>query len=251
MKPLISIITVCKNSEEFIQSCIKSVVEQDFTNFEYIVIDGGSTDQTVNIIKQYDEYIKYWHSKEDSGLAEAFNNGFKNSNGSWILYLNSDDIFSNINSLSKMAPFLMENQDSDVVMGQVDVVTREAIPKFIRGPYGSKFKWQKFVIQDTIPHQSAFINRNFFFKIGLFNEKLRIAVDYEHFLRCGKKIKVTNVPLKISLMRDGGLSQDNLMATIRDWHKARVLSGNINILLSLLIMQYQLMKLKISEILRK
>ena len=91
--PLISIITVCLNGAEFIEQTIQSVLCQTYPHKEYIIIDGGSTDGTVEIIRKYQSRLAYWHSQADQGLAHAFNLGFEQSHGDWIVYLHADDFF--------------------------------------------------------------------------------------------------------------------------------------------------------------
>ena len=92
--PLISVITVSLNSADYLEQCIKSVLTQDCNDFEYVIIDGGSTDATVKIIQRYQDRLAYWHSKPDRGLAHAFNLGVEHSKGQWLLFLNSDDYFA-------------------------------------------------------------------------------------------------------------------------------------------------------------
>ena len=226
LSPKISIITVCLNAEEFIEQCIQSVLAQGFDDVEYVIIDGGSTDGTVAIIKKYQDKISYWHSQPDRGLAHAFNLGVEHSSGQWLLFLNSDDYFYSSDVLQDMAVHLDNYATADVVFGQVVVMTREQAARKIGGPYGRDFQWAEFCRKDTIPHQAAFSSRVFFERIGPFSEKYRIAVDYEHFLRAGPKLKVEFVPVLVANMRDGGLSRHNVLANLREWSSAQVASGN-------------------------
>ena len=89
---LISIITVCLNAMEYIEQTITSVMAQTYPNLEYIIIDGGSLDGTVDIIRKYESRLAYWHSQPDRGIAHAFNLGLAQAHGDWILYLNADDL---------------------------------------------------------------------------------------------------------------------------------------------------------------
>lgn len=220
--PLISIITVSFNAVTYIEQCIQSVITQSFEDFEYVIIDGGSDDGTQQIIEKYQHQLAYWHSKPDRGLAHAFNEGVKYSRGQWLLFLNSDDYFVDAGVLGRLAEAIQEHQEADVVFGQVLLVSREKYPKEIGGPYGGPFKWGQFVVRDTIPHQAALTNRKLFEQIGLFSEDFRIAVDYEHFLRAGPKLRACFVPILVAYMRDGGLSQANVRNSLNEWHKARI-----------------------------
>ena len=87
MQPLVSVITVCLNAATFIEQTIQSVIVQTYPGFEYIIIDGGSTDGTVDIIRKYESRLAYWHSKPDRGLGHAFNLGLVQAKGSWLLFL--------------------------------------------------------------------------------------------------------------------------------------------------------------------
>jgi len=93
-KPLISIITVVKNNEKYLEETIQSVVNQNFKNFEYIIVDGKSTDGTIEIIKKYNNKIDYWISENDKGIYDAFNKGLDIANGNLIGFVNSDDILT-------------------------------------------------------------------------------------------------------------------------------------------------------------
>lgn len=223
--PLISVITICRNAAEFIKQCMGSVIAQQYDDFEYVVIDGGSTDGTQSIIEHYATHLAYWHSKPDRGLSHAFNLGVEHSRGKWLLFLNSDDCFANPNVLGQVGEHLKTYQDADVVFGQVAVVARDNWKRVVGGPYGQKFNWGKFLFMNTIPHQGAFINRAFFSRVGLYSEKLKLASDYELFLRAGPNINARFIPLLISYMRDGGISKVNPYKCIAEWHRARLINA--------------------------
>lgn len=115
---MISIITVSFNSEKYIEQTIKSVLDQSYKNIEYIIIDGGSSDQTVKIIKKYNNKIDYWVSEKDSGLWNAMNKGINLSKGSIIGIINSDDYYYK-NALQTIANYFNKNPDIDFVFGSV------------------------------------------------------------------------------------------------------------------------------------
>ena len=216
--PLISVITVCLNAAEFIEQTIQSVLSQTYPHIEYIVIDGASTDGTVDIIRKYESRLAYWHSKPDRGLSHAFNLGLAQAHGDWILYLNADDFFLEPTTVGKMVPYLISNSNQDVVFGQVFFMTlsRNPKPAPLRRIFGEPWNWQKFRFKDTIPHQASFINRRYFVRVGVFEEDFRIAMDYELFLRGARELKAHYVPLAVSGMRLGGSSGKNLLRTLRE-----------------------------------
>ena len=191
-RPLISIVTVCLNGAKYIEQTIQSVVSQTFPDKEYIIIDGGSKDGTIDIIKKYESHLAYWHSKPDRGLAHAFNLGFEHSQGDWVIYLNADDFFMEPTVLEKMAPHLMAHEQDDAVMGQLFWMTREDSPKPrpLFCVYANPWRWQNFRRYCSMPHQSTFTNRSFFNRVGPFDESYKIAVDYEFFLRARQKSAV-------------------------------------------------------------
>ena len=107
--PLISIITVSHNAADFIEQTIASVLSQTYPFIEYIVIDGASSDGTVDIIRRYESRLAYWHSKPDRGIAQAFNLGLEQAGGDWIVYLNADDFFVDTSVVSRMVPYLLQH----------------------------------------------------------------------------------------------------------------------------------------------
>ena len=163
--PLISVITVCLNSADFIECCIKSVLSQNFTDFEYVIIDGGSKDGTIDIVKKYQGKISYWHSRIDRGLADAFNIGIENSRGRWVLFVNADDYLINQTVLSRASEYLKKWPSADVILGQINLMTREKDPRLKSGPHGKPISWNELRFKAIIPHQAAFTNRNYFRKI--------------------------------------------------------------------------------------
>jgi glycosyltransferase involved in cell wall biosynthesis len=192
---------------------------------EYIVIDGGSMDGTVEIIKNYESQIAYWHSRPDRGLAHAFNLGLEQSRGNWLLFLNADDFFLDNSVVEQMVPYLMIHRTADVVFGGVMSVSRHKVPTplpLLRIYFGHPWRWQEFRWYNTIPHQAAFTSRNFFEKVGHFDESLRIVIDYEFYLRAGKRLKAQFIPINISATRLGGLSENHQQMVRREDERRRV-----------------------------
>ena len=126
---VISVITVCFNAVDYIEQTITSVMAQTYPNLEYIIIDGGSLDGTVEIIRKYESRLAYWHSQPDRGIAHAFNLGLAQAHGDWIVCLNADDILLTPTAIEQMAPHLLLHQDDDVVFGQMVSLTRDKHPK--------------------------------------------------------------------------------------------------------------------------
>ena len=117
-KPLISIITAVYNNEKYLEECIKSLHKQNYDNIEHIVIDGGSTDNSLEIIKKYDSKIDYWISEKDHGIYDAFNKGMKLCKGDYLGFLNSDDVFAE-HAFDHLLKYIKKYPQADFIFGAV------------------------------------------------------------------------------------------------------------------------------------
>lgn len=166
--PCISIITVVFNGEKSLERCIKSVKSQSYKNIEYIIIDGNSTDQTVNIIKKNEESIFYWVSEPDRGVYDAMNKALKIASGEWIYFLGSDDVFVSQNILNKI--FLIRNISTfQILYGNVLYDN-----KYL---YKSRYS-NALLIKNTLHHQGTFY-RNSLFKNFSYDLNFSVFADYE------------------------------------------------------------------------
>ena len=180
-QPLVTIITVVFNGEKFIQESIESVLNQTYHNIEYIVIDGGSTDRTIKIIEQYNDFIDYWVSEKDKGIYDAMNKGIKLSTGQIIGILNSDDYY-NLDSIHKIVDIYNQNQskydDLIVLSGSILKIDEQKSVQFInkRNYYylSRNINWGM-----PLNHPSTFISKKIYKRIGIFSEKFKICGDYE------------------------------------------------------------------------
>jgi glycosyltransferase involved in cell wall biosynthesis len=225
--PLISVITACYNTAEYLEQCIQSVIHQKYTDMEYVVIDGGSTDGTREIISQYGKQLAYWHSMPDRGLAHAWNQGIARARGRWLLFLNADDYLCDSDVLARLAAVVESHGDVDVVYGQVAFVSRETHAKRLGEPFGGPFAWSEFVTRSTIPHPATLTKREYFDRVGLFREDFRIAVDYELYLRSGPTLKTCFVPILVSCMRIGGMSRVMGREVLREWLRAVTINKSL------------------------
>lgn len=168
----ISIITINYNNKFGLQNTIKSVINQTFNHLEYIVIDGGSDDGSIDIVKNYDSKITYWISEKDRGIYDAMNKGIKVATGEYLLFLNSGDILSNNSVVSEFAAL---NTKESIVYGN----------QYLEGHFLKKYPkvlTLAFFLNDTLPHQSTFIKKTAFQIVGLYSNKHEIANDYLFFL---------------------------------------------------------------------
>jgi glycosyltransferase involved in cell wall biosynthesis len=199
--PLISVITISLNVVRFIEQTIMSVLAQTYPHIEYIIIDGGSTDGTAEIIRNYASRLAYWHSKPDRGIAHAFNLGLSQAHGDWIIYLNAGDFCLKPMVIEQMVPHLLDHENADAVFGATIHMTNQvnSVPAPMRKIFGRPWRWQDFRWSDTIPHQSAFTNRRYFDRVGGFDEAFGIAMDYDFFLRGHKTLRAEYIAIPISV----------------------------------------------------
>ncbi|HEY5993175.1 MAG TPA: glycosyltransferase family 2 protein [Gallionellaceae bacterium] len=207
LKPRISIVTITYNSREFVKDAIESVLGQTYDNMEYIVVDGGSTDGTVEVIKAYESRIAEWVSEKDEGIADAFNKGLSRATGEYVLFLNSDDMLADENVLENIAEKIVENQSPTMIYGDFDCLNRNSGEIVYQG--GIVFYPEKLIYGHIIPQPCLFTNRRYFEKYGNFDTGYKIAMDYEWFLRGVRKETVIHVPIRVTKIRGGGISALN------------------------------------------
>ena len=182
--PKITIVTPSYNHQEFIEETILSVINQDYTNIEYIIIDGGSTDGSVDIIKKYDKNLSFWVSKKDDGQSDAIHKGFKMATGDIICWLNSDDFFIP-GALANAAVSFEKNPKTDILLGDgmyADVSSN--IIKYYRYTKPSLFLAKNGLI--AFGQQSMFFNRKFYLKSGGLLTDFHYCMDTEFVHRAIK-----------------------------------------------------------------
>jgi glycosyltransferase len=201
----VSIITVVFNSVETIEDCIRSVRTQTYPDIEHIIIDGGSTDGTIEIIQKYKDRISKFLSEPDNGVYDAMNKGIKLSTGDLITTLNSDDIYADLRIVTRMAEFI-SSQNLDAAYGDLVYIDRLDTNKVVRYWQSGEYKRGAFSHGWVPPHPTFFCRKEFFEKFGCFNDKFQIAADFELMLRFIEKhkIKVGYLPKCIVKMRTGG-----------------------------------------------
>ena len=200
-KNKITIITVTKNSEKYLEKNILSVINQNYKNYEHIIIDGKSTDKTIDIVNKYENKIKYFISEKDKGLYDAMNKGIKKSTGDIIGILNSDDIYYK-KSLVVVNNYFNKYKDLDFLFGSVHK------HRLLYGYEPHKIKWT-FGFYST--HSIGFfIKKDAQKKVGFYNIKYKYSADYDLFYRLIVKKKMIGIATKknevFGRFRSGGLS---------------------------------------------
>ena len=213
----ISIITVVYNNERTIRDAIESVLSQSYKNIEYIIIDGGSTDNTIKIIEEYIDNIHFFISEKDSGIYDAMNKGLKLATGDVIGILNSDDLYANSFILNEIMSKFKSDKKLDILYGDLVYVKNDNTGKIVR-TWKSKSYYPKFFENGCVPpHPSLFVSSRVYQNAGYFNLKYHLAADYEFMLRIFKKFnfKIFYLPLVIVYMRLGGATNKSLKNILR------------------------------------
>ncbi|MDC3305485.1 glycosyltransferase [Flavobacteriales bacterium] len=212
----ISIITVSFNSVETIRDTIKSIISQDYENIEYILIDAGSTDGTLDIIKEYEGYINYFSSEEDDGIYDGMNKGISVASGEVVGILNSDDFYPNSYIVSNVAR-TFEKRNCDAVYGDLLYVKFYDTDKIVRYWQSGNYSVKKIKNGWMLPHPTFFVKREMYEKYGYYNTELKSAADYEMILKLLYKqnINVFYIPMILVKMRMGGKSNASIMNRIR------------------------------------
>jgi glycosyltransferase len=224
-KIFISVISVVKNGMPFFAETVKSVLDQDYDNFEYIVIDGKSSDGSLKIIKDNEKSIVKWVSESDDGIADAFNKGFNISRGDYILYLNSDDALLNHKVLREFSSKIVEMGYPDIIYGDCEVVDRNSSEVLYKASIDLTIS--QILKGGIFPHPSTLTSRRYFFEYGLFDPKFKIAMDYEFFLRGVKKASIVHVPLMVTRVRNGGVSTVSPPQVVNEIISALRKNGNL------------------------
>lgn len=212
----VSIITVCLNSEDAIKNTIESVISQNYNNIEYIVVDGGSTDETLDIIKDFKNNITKLISESDRGIYDAMNKGIKLATGDIIGFLNSDDTYTNEGIISKVAQVIQAN-NVDCCYGDLEYVSENNSQKVIRRWKSAPYQNKAFKTGWHPPHPTFFAKKNAFNEYGGFDLSYNIGADYELMLRFLQRysLKTEYIPQVLVRMRSGGISNKNLYQIIK------------------------------------
>lgn len=200
----LSIITVCLNNKEGLAKTLQSIFHQSFKDYEIILIDGGSTDGSVDLIRSYNEKIKYWISEKDNGVYHAMNKGIMKANGEYCLFLNSGDSLTNNEILQYV---FSKEPEADIIYG--NLIRQKGAKKYRINRYPDKLTLYHFYAPvASLHHQASFIKRTLFDQYGLYREDLKIVADWEFFFRLIilNNCKTRHINKNISIFDSGGMS---------------------------------------------
>lgn len=216
--PKISIVTPSFNQGQFIQATIESVLKQNYPNLEYIVMDGGSTDETLAILKSYRRKIKYY-SQPDKGQADAINQGLKKATGEIVTYLNSDDILLP-NTLQHVADHFVTHPDSQWLSGDYQIIDENGqkihslVVKYKR-LLRHLISFNLLCVVNPLSQPSTFWRRSLLKKVGYFNEKLHYCLDFDYWLRLMQQYPPYISPKALAAFRIHSSSKGKNLFTVQ------------------------------------
>jgi glycosyltransferase involved in cell wall biosynthesis len=190
--PKISVVTPTYNQGRYIEATIRSVLDQEYPNLEYIIMDGGSTDGTMEVIKKYSEHLAYWVSEPDGGQTDALIKGFDRASGEILCWLNSDDLFESL-TLQEVGETFTRHPDWQVVYGDELAIDTDGHPFALKKeiPY-YRFIWMYDF--NYIPQASTFWRRSIYEEVGGLDPKMNLAMDADLWARFAERTTLHHVP---------------------------------------------------------
>lgn len=244
-RPKISIITAVLNNREKLEKTILSVIEQTYQNIEYIIIDGGSTDDSLEIIKKYQNRISFWLSEKDGGLYDAMNKGIKKATGDWLIMLNSGDYYVGNDVFEKVAKHLNNPEKKFYYFSMLHEFSN-GIKKTYKNPIYWWNRWKLFY-SAYIPHMALIASKEQYQNIGLYDINLKIAADHDFILRLMKKYRPIFIDIPLSVMEMGGISAIDPRRTFKEFRDATIKNG-LPKFLAELIFRFKMWKHKFLKI---
>lgn len=224
-QPLVTVVTAIYNGQPYVAGCLESVLCQDYPNIEHIVMDGGSSDGTVDVLRQYDERIALWKSEPDRGVYDAWNKALLEARGEWICFLGVDDEFLP-GAITAYMALAAQNPEAEYLSAKVRMVHSSGYEP----TRGRPWKWKEFSRWMGVSHPGSMHRRSLFDRLGTYDTSFGSAADYELLLRARDGLKAAYMPVTTAIMRMGGLADGpNACA---DATRAKIISGGRNVLLA-------------------
>lgn len=221
--PKISVVTPSYNQAQFLEQTIRSVLLQGYPNLEYIIIDGGSTDSSVEIIRKYEQWLTYWVSEQDRGQAHALNKGLTKTTGQIMCWLNSDDYYP-ANTLLLVGKLLTDGTDNFALVGHTKTFFQDGCaPVVSKGEFVNRRRLLEFWKGYYMHQPSIFWRREVFDRVGLLREDLDLIMDFDYWARVAECYSFTNVDCVLSYCNhhEAAKTSDNCAAYRRDLRKQR------------------------------
>lgn len=217
MKPLFSIIIATYNSEKYLSRTLESIISQDFTDYEILIIDGKSKDKTIDVVTDYGDAISVCISEPDNGIYDAWNKGIKNARGKWIMFVGSDDLLLP-GALSSYALYVNQKESYGLqyISAKVELITEEG--KLLR-TIGKPWKWSKFKRYMCVAHVSSIHSITLYEEYGIYDTNYKITGDYELLLRAKDNLRAGFVDKALAKMQIGGVSMNGKTFIETYWAK--------------------------------
>lgn len=211
MTPIISIITITYNSAKTLPHTINSIRSQTYRNVEYIVVDGGSTDGTLDIVEANRDLVSKWVSEPDGGIYDAINKGIAMATGDYVGLLHADDMMADTNVLQSIHRAIDQHRP-DALYGDLDYIAADNSGRVIRRWISSPFHPSMLKRGWMPPHPTLYVRREWFNRIGNYNQQMKIAADYDFILRLFSKpeLQTIYIPQCLVKMRVGGASNRSI-----------------------------------------
>ena len=224
-QPLVTVITAVLNGQPYVEGCLESVLQQDYPNIEHILIDGGSSDGTVDVLRRYDDRVALWTSEPNGGLYDAWNIALPQARGEWICFIGIDDEILPGGVSSYMA-LAAKNPDAEYLNSLVRMVHHSGYERTFGRPWKWKefSKWMRWAQVGTM-HRRTLLNR-----LGPYDLSFGGVADYEYLLRARSGLKAAYIPVETAMMRWGGVSDKRKACA--DATRAKVATGGRNPLMA-------------------
>jgi glycosyltransferase involved in cell wall biosynthesis len=216
--PLVTVITAVLNGVGTMKHCIESVLGQDYPNIEHIVLDGGSTDGTLEVLRQYDDRIALWKSAPDRGIYDAWNKALIEARGEWICFLGADDEFLP-GAVSAYMALAAQHPQAEYLSSKVKIVHSSGYVRI----QGSPWTWRRFSKNMCTMHVGTMHRRSLFDRLGTYDTSYRIVADYELLLRARDHLNAAYMPVITAKLRAGGVSLTR--KALEEQARAKVATG--------------------------
>jgi len=239
-KKIISIITATYNAEKYLEKLIISVIPHLSDSIEFIIIDGASTDRTLQIIKKYSRFISYWESKKDRGIYDAFNKGIQKSNSEFVCFVGADDIL--LDNYSKIFLKAIQNNNDYNYFSSKAVVDGKV--------YGKNFTYNDLKDEMCAVHVGSLHRRSLFQSVGYFSLEYKIAEDYNFLIKCKINLKNYFVNEPTVIINSNGISNRKYLKTFFEVFLIRKKNKLKNIYLNIILFLFDVLKISFRKLIK-
>lgn len=210
--PRLSIIIATWQAASTLERCLKSILEQDFKDWELLIADGNSTDGTIDLIRKNEPHIAWWQSKDDGGIYDAWNQALLQARGEFVCFLGADDAWSDSGSLNRLFE-AMQGRDYDLITSRGLFADSSSGKSFL---FGSAWDYRRIGRRMVVCHPGLLHRRSLFLTYGLFDTRYRIAGDLDFLLRLPKNMKTLHVDANSVIVEAAGISRRNVLDRLRE-----------------------------------